>query len=103
MVSHQSSAGAIRLHRVSNNEKRKRELPIATTFSAFQTSSISTRADSLRRARLREFIELRLAASSRRSDWSLLSGFHCLPVRRSNHICTDSKSAGTTPWQLEVE
>src|SRR5438874_2007733 len=34
------------------------------TFSAFQTSSISTRADFRRRARLREFIEIRLAYES---------------------------------------
>ena len=44
--------------------KRRWESPIATTFSAFQTSSISTKADSQRRARLREFIELSLATSS---------------------------------------
>ena len=69
---------------------------------SFQTSSISTRADSRKRARLREFIELRLAASSRRSDWSLLSGFQLLQLRRPNHIGSDPKGAGATAWRLDV-
>src|SRR5438552_1898502 len=78
--SHRSSDGAIRSRRDSKNEKRRWESPIATTFSAFQTSSISTKADFQRRAKLREFIEFSLATSSRRSDWSLFSGFHLLQL-----------------------
>ena len=46
--SHRSSDGAIRSRRGSNNEKRRWESLIATTFSAFQTSSISTKAGKVR-------------------------------------------------------
>src|SRR5262249_23382594 len=56
--SHRSSDGAIQSHRVSNNGKRRSESPIAAIFSAFQTSSISTKAGSQMQARLREFIDL---------------------------------------------
>src|SRR5262249_10881354 len=96
------SDGAIRSRRGSNNEKRRWESPIATTFSAFQTSSISTKADCQRRARLREFIELSLATRPRRCDLSLRSGFQRLPIRSSNHIGSDSKGAGTTTWRLDL-
>src|SRR4051812_27755659 len=100
--SHPSSDGAIQSRRVWKSEKRQWESPIAMTFSAFQILSISTKADCPRRARLREFIKLSFATSIRRSDWSLLSGFHRLPVRCPNHVRSDSKSAGTVAWRLHV-
>src|SRR6266702_6865422 len=103
MDSHRSSDGVIRSRSGSKNEKRRWESPIATTFSAFQTSSISTKADFQRRAKLREFIELSLATSSRRSDWYLFSGFHRLPICRPNHIGSDPRGAGPIAWRLDVD
>src|SRR5213083_280419 len=50
--SHPSWDGAIRSRRGSNNEKRKWESPIATTFSAFQTSSTSTKAEKVNKNRI---------------------------------------------------
>src|SRR5215217_2960745 len=100
--SHRSSGGAIQSRRVLKNEKRRWESPIATIFSVFQTSSISMKADSRRPARIREIREPSEVANSRRSDWSLLSGFNLLQLRRSDHIGSDSKSAGTIAWRLEV-
>jgi hypothetical protein len=88
-------------HAASRRTKKTNENRRSRRHS-FQTSSISTRADSRKRARLREFIELRLAASSRRSDWSLLSGFQLLQLRRPNHIGSDPKGAGATAWRLDV-
>src|SRR5947208_16059329 len=99
--SHRSSDGVIRSRRGSKNEKRRWESPIATTFSAFQTSSILTKADSQRRARL-EFIEPSLATKPGRCVLSLHSGFHRLPIRSSNHIGSDSKGAGTATWRLDL-
>ena len=63
----------------SNNEKRRWESPIATIFSAFQTSSISTKGDFRTRAKLRE---RKFSSNSRRRscDLSLRSGFQRLPV-----------------------
>jgi len=88
-------------HAMSRRTKKTNENRRSRRHS-FQTSSISTRADSRKRARLREFIELRLAASRRRSDWSLLSGFQLLQLRRPNHIGSDPKGAGATAWRLDV-
>src|SRR6266487_4554869 len=98
---HRSSDGAIRLRRGSNNEKKRWESPIATTFSAFQTSSILTKADSQGGARL-EFVEASLATRPGRFVLSLHSGFQRLPIRSSNHIGSDSKGAGTATWRLDL-
>src|SRR5213592_3564326 len=99
---HRSSDGAIRSRRGSNNEKKKWESPIATTFSAFRTSSILTKADSQRRARVRVFAEFSLATRPGRCVLSLHSGFQRLPIRSSNHIGADSKGAGTATWRLDL-
>src|SRR6476660_6288394 len=101
--SHRSSDGAIQSRRGSKNEKKRWESPVATTFSAFQTSSILTKADSQRRARLREFIELSLATRPGRCDLSLHPGFQRLPIRSTNHVEPDSEGAGTTAWRLDLD
>src|SRR6266480_477244 len=101
--SHRSSAGAIQLHHGSNNEKNRWESPIATTFSAFQTSSISTKADCQRRPRVREFIKHSLDAQTRCNGCSFLPGSRRLPIRCPDHIESDPKSAGTIACRLEVD
>src|SRR5436309_2899067 len=100
--SHRSSDGAIQSLHGSTNEKNRWESPIAMTFSAFQISSISTKADCQRRARTRELCKIRLVTKRRRRDRAYFFGSYRLPIRHPHHVGSDPKSAGTVAWRLDV-
>src|SRR5438094_9746743 len=95
--SHRNWDGAIRLRRGLNNEKRRWESPIATTFSAFRTSSISTKVEKVDR-RLRGLQDANFR-------FGLVMPSECIcPTRRANiDIHTKSNSDADRLFRTDAQ